>query len=162
MFGRNKSTKRLSIVGPDAPGSVPKPAPAPARRHGRRGARSSLTGPDLRDPLSRTSRFEADARGVVQLLQHHYASELEGVHIGFATAPLGHSGTESEQPLYYSVNRAHRTIVMYRMPIQRARGLHVDDAEHRRFFVEHCVHRAVCEYLGRSPWEILPGRFDHY
>ena len=48
------------------------------------------------------------------------------------------------------------------MPIQRAKGLHVDDDEHRRLFIGHCVHRAVCEYLGRAPWEIASGRFDHF
>ena len=48
------------------------------------------------------------------------------------------------------------------MPIQRAQGLHVDDAEHRRLFIGHCVYLSVCEYLGRDPWELLPGRFDHY
>lgn len=82
------------------------------------------------------------------------------MQIGFQTAPG--IGEESELPLFYSVDRARRTIVLYRMPIQRVRGLHVDDDEHRRYFTEHCVYRAVCEYLGRDPWELLPGRFDHY
>lgn len=112
------------------------------------------------NPDSRIARFELDARGALHLLQHHLGDELQGVHIGFATAPTGKG--ESEQPLYYAVDRDARTIILFRMPIQRARGLHVDDAEHRRLFVEHCVHRAVCEYLGLSPWEVLPGRFDHF
>ena len=93
-----------------------------------------MTGPGLPDPQSRFARFESDARGV----------------------------GESQLPLLYSIDRASRTIMLYRMPIQRARGLHVNDDEHRRYFVEHCVYRAVCEFLGREPWELLPGRFDHY
>ena len=88
--------------------------------------------------------------------------ELRGVRIGFATAPMGQGAGTSEQPLFYSIDRADRTIVLYRMPIQRAKGLHVDDDEHRRLFIGHCVHRAVCEYLGRAPWEIASGRFDHF
>lgn len=157
MFGRSKQRggSRGADVGPVRSGAVP-----PAKRHGRRGPRSSVTGPQLADPDGRVTRFERDARGALHLLQHHLGDELRGVHIGFATAPTG--AGESEQPLYYAVDRAARTIVLFRMPIQRARGLHVDDAEHRRLFVEHCVYRAVCEYLGRNPWDVLPGRFDHY
>ena len=122
--------------------------------------RSSLTGPGLQNPDARVVRFEADARGAVELLQSMLPEELHGVSIGFATVPIG-TGT-SEQPLFYSIDRASRTIMLFRMPIQRARVLHVDDAEHRRYFVEHCVYRAVCEYVGRDPWELLPGRFDHF
>ncbi|QIK64756.1 metallopeptidase family protein [Leucobacter viscericola] len=122
--------------------------------------RSSITGPGLPDPGSRFARFEADARGVVEMLQALFPEELEGVQIGFQTAPSGTG--ESQFPLLYSIDRASQTIILYRMPIQRARGLHIDDDEHRRYFVEHCVYRSVCEYLGKEPWELLPGRFDHY
>lgn len=129
-------------------------------RHGRRPIRSSITGPALPNPHSRLTRFEADARGVVEYLQATFPDELGSVQIGFQTVPT--SATDSTNPLLYSVDRAAGTIMMYRMPIQRARGLHVDDDEHRRYFVEHCVYLAVCEYLGRDPWDLLPGRFDHF
>lgn len=122
--------------------------------------RSSMTGPQLPNPDARVARFELAARAALELLRQEVGGELQGVRIGFATAPTG-AGT-SEQPLFYSIDRAERTIVLYRMPIQRAKGLHVDDDEHRRLFIGHCVHRAVCEYLGRSPWEIAQGRFDHF
>ena len=91
--------------------------------------------------------------------------ELRGLKFGFATAPpasIPFGQRESGQPIFYSVDRRNRTIVLYRMPIQRAEVLHVDDAEHRRLFVGHCVYRAVCEYLGANPWDLLPGRFDHF
>lgn len=148
MFGRARKA------------SAPEPGRA-GRRHGRRPIRSSLTGSALPDPGARALRFEADARGAVQLLQSHFPDELRGVQIGFQTAPSG-SGEATRFPLFYSIDRAGRTIMLYRMPIQRVRGLHVDDDEHRRYFTEHCVYQAVCEYLGREPWELLPGRFDHY
>lgn len=131
-----------------------------ATRHGRRPIRSSLTGPALANPSSRVARFETDARGVVEFLQSTFHEELHGVQIGFQTVPSGEA--TSELPQLYSVDREQRSIMLFRMPIQRARGLHVDDDEHRRYFVEHCVYRAVCEYLGREPWELLPGRFDHF
>lgn len=131
-----------------------------ARRHERRPIRSSITGPYLANPDGRTVRFELAARSALELLQHELGDELSGVHIGFATAPS--TSGESEQPQFYSVDREQRTIVLYRMPIQRAKGLHVDDDEHRAYFIGHCVHRAVCEYLDRDPWDVLPGRFEHY
>lgn len=134
--------------------------PGTAKRHGRRPIRSSLTGPALPNPGSRVARFESDARGAVQYLQRQFPAELHDVEIGFQTVPTGLG--ESQNPMLYSVDRTMRTIMLFRMPIQRARGLHVDDEEHRRYFVEHCVYLAVCEYLGREPWDLLPGRFDHY
>ncbi|WP_125098756.1 hypothetical protein [Leucobacter chromiireducens] len=146
MFGRQRSQRS--------------PRTRVSRRHGRRPIRSALGGPNLPDPGGRIPRFEADARGAVQLLQQHFPEELTGVRIGFQTAPSDRG--ESRHPLLYAIDRPSRTIMLFRMPIQRARGLHVNDDEHRRYFVEHCVHLAVCEYLGREPWEVLPGRFDHY
>lgn len=133
----------------------------PAKRHGRRPIRSSLAGMRLPDPDGRVLRFEIAARGAIEVLRAHVGDELNGVRIGFATTPIGPGG-DSEQPMFYAVDRRARSIVLYRMPIQRARGLHIDDAEHRRLFVEHCVYLAVCEYLGRSPWDLMPGRFDHF
>ena len=131
-----------------------------ATRHGRRPIRSSLTGPALANPASRVARFEADARAAVEFLQHTFPAELRGVQIGFQTVPTGKG--ESGMPMLYAVDRRAKSIMLYRMPIQRARGLHVNDDEHRKYFVEHCVYRAVCEYFGREPWELLPGRFDHF
>lgn len=146
MFGRQRASRR-------APERV-------VRRHARRPIRSSLAGPTLPDPHGRIARFEADARGAVEVLQAEFPEELKGVRIGFQTAPSGRG--ESTLPLLYTIDRKARSIRLFRMPIQRARGLHVNDDEHRRYFVEHCVYLAVCEYLGREPWELLPGRFDHF
>lgn len=135
-----------------------------AGRHGRRAIRSSLTGPQLPNPDTRTLRFELAARAAIEVLRAHLGSDLEGVNIGFVTVPNPRPKrtAQSEQPMYYSIDRAKRTILLHRMPIQRAKVLHVNDEFHRHLFIEHCVHRAVCEYLGRSPWEIMPGRFDHF
>ncbi|MBP1327077.1 hypothetical protein JOF28_002309 [Leucobacter exalbidus] len=173
MFGWDRSARRAAraerasgpggAAGAGATGAAGGGAgsrSAVSRRHDRRPQRSSMTGPTLPDPNSRFKRFETDARGVVELLQAHFPEELHGVNIGFQTAPA--SLGESKFPLLYSIDRKSNTIMMFRMPIQRARGLHVNDDEHRRYFVQHCVYQAVCEYLGREPWELLPGRFEHY
>lgn len=136
-----------------------------AKRHGRRAIRSSITGPSLPNPDSRVLRFELDARGALEVLRQLLPDELRGVKVGFATIPPGRppfGQRESSEPLFYAVDRRHRSIVLYRMPIQRADVLHVDDAEHRWLFIGHCVYRAVCEYLGREPWDLLPGHFEHF
>lgn len=147
MFGRpRKTTSRAPIHR--------------GRRHGRRDARSSITGPGLPDPNGRVTRFEVYARGAVELLQSLLPDELQGVNFGFQTVPST-VGT-GEFPMLFSVDRPGQTVVLYRLPIQRTRGLHVDDEEHRRYFVEHCAYLAVCEYLGRDPWDLLPGRFEHF
>jgi hypothetical protein len=130
------------------------------RRHGRRPIRSSITGAQLPDPDGRVLRFEIAARGAIEVLQRHLGDELRGVRIGFSTVPVDR--VDVDGPVYYSFDRREGTILLYRMPIQRAQVLHVDDAEHRRLFIEHCVYRAICDYLGRDPWDVLPDRFEHY
>lgn len=147
MFGRQSKARRSTHRGA-------------ASRHGRRAPRSPVTGPYLANPGARVSRFELDARGAIEYLQGAFPDELGDLQVGYQTAPTGQGA--SGAPMFYSIDRAARTIVLFRMPIQRAKGLHVDDAEHRRYFTEHCVYLAVCEYLGREPWEVLPGRFDHF
>lgn len=145
MFGRERRSRRPTRQ---------------SRRHGRRPIRSALTGPELPDPNGRVPRFEAHARGAVETLQHAFPEDLRDVRIGFQTAPT--TAGQSRAPQWYAIDRDNHSIVLFRMPIQRARVLHVDDEEHRRFFVEHCVYLAVCDYLGREPWELMPGRFDHF
>lgn len=132
-----------------------------SRRHGRRAIRSSLSGSQLPNPDGRVLRFELVARAALELIRRELGDELAGVRIGFTTVPSG-GGGESQLPMFYTIDRQARTIMLYRVPIQQAKGLHVDDLEHRRLFIGHCVHRAVCEYLGRAPWEVTPGIFDHY
>ena len=131
-----------------------------AGRHGHRGMRSSVTGPALTNPNSRLSFFDRAARGTVDYLQSVFADDLRNVRIEFCSVPTNF--TRDQGPGLYRVDRADQSILLYRIPIQRAKGLHVDDELHRRMFIEHVVFRAVAEYLGKEPWELLPGQFDHY
>lgn len=126
--------------------------------------RSSITGAGLLDPTGRVLTFKRAAGAAVQYLQTQFPEQLGNVNIGFATMPIHRpTGEErSQRPMYYDIDREKQSIILYRLPIQRFRGLHVDDEEHRRMFIEHCVYEAVCEYLDVDPWNFLPGRFDHY
>lgn len=119
-----------------------------------------MTGPALADPNSRLAFFDRNARATVDYLQSVFADELHDVRIEFCSVPTNF--TADQGPSLYRVDRNAKHILLYRVPIQRAKGLHVDDELHRRMFIEHVVFRAVAEYLGREPWELLPGRFDHY
>lgn len=119
-----------------------------------------MTGASLANPDTRVLRFELAARSAIAVLKRHLGADLDGLRIGFTTAPQ--TDASGEHPMLYSVDQASRSIVLHRMPIQRASGLHVDDVDHRRMFIGHCVYLAVCEYLGREPWEVMPGRFDHF
>lgn len=121
--------------------------------------RSSLAGGYSRNPHSRVARFDADAQAFVQFLQE-ILPQLREVNFGYISMPAGLSDTE--MPKYYSIDRENRTIMLHRIPIQRAKVLHVDDDDHRKMFIGHVVYRAACEYLGESPWSLLPGHFDHY
>lgn len=131
-----------------------------ADRHTHRGIRSSVTGPALADPTSRVAFFDRVARSTVDYLQSLFEDELRDTRIEFCSVPTNF--TPDQGPSLYRVNRSDNSILLYRIPIQRARGLHVDDELHRRMFIEHVVFRAVAEYLGKEPWELLPGQFDHY
>lgn len=126
--------------------------------------RSSLAGPGLLDPNNRVLTFKRWAGAVIQYLQAEFPERLEGVNVGFATMPIHKPGptVTSTAPMFYEIDRSSKTIILYRMPIQRFRGLHVNDEDHRRMFIEHCAYRAVCEYLEVDPWDLLPGRFDHF
>lgn len=122
--------------------------------------RSSVTGPALANPNSRLAFFDRVARSTVEYLQSLFEQELRDVRIEFCSVPTNFA--HDQGPALYRVNRDDRSILLYRIPIQRARGLHVDDELHRRMFIEHVVFKAVAEYLGREPWELLPGQFDHF
>lgn len=155
MFGKRRATR---------PSRAARQRAHASHRHGRRPIRSSLTGPGLLNPDNRMLTFKRTAGAVIQYLQYEFPELLEGVNVGFATMPIHKPGpnTTSTEPMFYEIDRNTKTIVLYRMPIQRFKGLHVNDDDHRRMFIEHCAYRAICEYLDVSPWELIPGRFDHY
>ncbi|MGO1701308.1 MAG: hypothetical protein ACTHYB_07330 [Canibacter sp.] len=128
-------------------------------RHDRRPPRSSLTGPYVANPNSPTAQFEAYAMLTVRMLQAH-EPELQSVNFEYVSMPR--IRTQSNMPNFYAINRAKKSITLYRVPILRSKVLHVDDIDHRRMFIAHCVYQAVCEYLGSRPWGVDPAMFDHF
>lgn len=110
--------------------------------------------------IGRVQSFELSARSAIEYLQSEVGSELAGVR--FAMQSMPQNLTEDSTSRFWLTDRANQRITLFRVPIQRADVLHMNDAEHRNYFVQHCVYRAVCDYLGREPWELLPGQFDHF
>lgn len=129
-------------------------------RHERRPRRSNLAGPYLGDPTGERAQFDAEARAVTQHLRRVLPGRLDGVEIGYITMP--EPQMSGEVKLYFTVDRENRRILMHRALIQRAKVLHVNDSEHRRLFIDHCVYRAVCEYLDEDPRDLIPGVFEHF
>lgn len=140
------------------------PSTRPARRHGRRSIRSSPAGALLVNPNHPVLKFRNWSASVLDYLRMRLGSEIDGIDIGFITSPIRKIPTtrHTHQTPTYELDRQQRTIIMYRAPIQRFRGLHVHDEDHRRMYVEHCIYTAICDYLEVAPWELLPGEFEHF
>jgi hypothetical protein len=136
------------------------PTRAAARdRHGR-GIRSSVVGPQLAPLRTRIDFFDACVASAVEYLRELWPEELDRVRFEVAGVPAG-------EPADYGVDRwrvspRERTVVLYRLPIERMAHLHRDDEWHRRSFIESCVFRAVAELLGKDPWDIAPERYRHF
>ena len=137
----------------------------PARRAGRgdrhgRSLRSSVAGPHLPPLRTRQDVFELTVASAVEYLRDAWPDELDSVRIevaGMPAAPAGARGVER-----WRVVPRERTVILYRLPIERMAHLHKNDEWHRRSFIESCVFRAVAELLGKDPWDLAPERFRHF
>ena len=140
------------------------PSKAVARRHGRRPIRSSPTGALLVNPNHPVLLFRHWSAAVLQYLGAKLGDEVDGIDVGFVSAPTQkiRETRWAHQTQTYEIDRRAKSIIMYRMPIQRFRRLHVNDEAHRRMYVEHCIYVAICDYLEVEPWRLLPGEFEHY
>lgn len=130
----------------------------PRNRHGR-GARASVTGPELPPLHNRIEFFEATIASTVEYLLALWP-ELADVRFEVAAAPP--SALAGDEVDRWSVDPASRTVTMFRVPIQRLAKLHRNDEVHRRAYLEGCVFRAVGELLGKDPWDLAPDRFRHW
>ena len=127
-------------------------------RHGR-GMRAAVTGPHLPDARSRVETFYVTVAHTAHYLRSLWPKELEGVHFDVASGPT--KGLDADAVPRWSVDRARRRIVLFRLPIQRLSRLHRDDELHRQMAIEGCVFAAVAELIGKEPWELGPERFRH-
>lgn len=128
-------------------------------RHGR-GIRSSVVGPHLAPLRTRVDFFDACIASAVDYLRDLWPDELERVRFEVAGVPAGEPGSDGVDR--WRVSRKARTVVLYRLPIERMAHLHRDDEWHRRSYIESCVFRAVAELLGKDPWDIAPERYRHF
>jgi hypothetical protein len=92
----------------------------------------------------------------VSYLKGQWPEELATLRVDVVGMPH-----ESESPRVprWSLNRATRTIRIYRHPIERLGKLHRDDRWHKRVMIESVVFSAVAEMLGTDPWQLAPERF---
>ncbi len=128
-------------------------------RHGR-GARGPVTGPHLPLLQDRIDRFEMTVAATADYLKGLWPDELSDMHVQIAAAPSSALGLDGVQR--WGVDREHKAITLYRVPIERLAKLHRNDELHRKLIVESCVFRAAAELMGRDPWDLAPGRFGHY
>jgi hypothetical protein len=135
------------------------PRAAARDRHGR-GIRSSVVGPHLAPLRTRVDFFDACIASAVDYLRDLWPEELERVRFEVAGVPAGEPGADGVDR--WRVSRKARTVVLYRLPIERLAHLHRDDEWHRRSYIESCVFRAVAELLGKDPWDIAPERYRHF
>jgi hypothetical protein len=100
----------------------------------------------------RLDRFDITVGSAVEFLRDAWP-ELRDVRFDVAAMPL------HEQPgsvPRWSVDRDHRRIALFRVPIERLLPKGHDDAAHRRYAIEAAVFQAAAEYIGREPWELGP------
>lgn len=140
---------------------IEQPAPPMLRRnrHGR-GARGPVTGPHLPMLHNRIDFFDLTVASTADYLKGLWPADLADVRFEIAAAPA--TALSDDEVERWVVDPATRTIVLFRIPIQRLSKLHRNDDLHRRLLVESCVFRAVAELLGKDPWDLAPERFRHY
>lgn len=126
-----------------------------AARHGR-GSRSPVLGPELPLLHNRIASFDRIAGGTVEYLRSLWPEDLGNVQFDFVSVPSDPPWELPAEPKLWRVDRQAQRITFFRVPLQRSGRLHVNDAAHRRMFIEYAVYSAVAEYLGREPWELLP------
>jgi hypothetical protein len=130
-------------------------APRRGARHGRHGrlGRSEVVRPPLPPLDGRIDRFDLTVGTAVEFLRGTWP-ELEDVRFEIGALPLAEDGS-GDVPRW-SLDRAGRRIVLYRIPIERFLPPGHDDAAHRRISIESAVFRAAAEFVGREPWELGP------
>lgn len=131
-----------------------RPLPARHGRHGRQG-RSAVVRPPLPPLETRYERFDVTVGTAVEFLKSAW-EDLRGVDFQIGDMPEA-SGDDGIPR--WRVDRPHKRIVLYRLPIERLGRPYRDDDVQQRMAVEGSVFRAAAEYLGRDPWDLGPERF---
>ncbi|MGO3648251.1 hypothetical protein [Agrococcus casei] len=132
----------------------------PSRRHGRRGMRSAVTGPELPLTVTRESQFVEWVSEAAAHAKSLWPEELARVRFQLSDVPRELPDDAGRVPLWH-VDRELDVITVHRLVYEFMLRPQLEDDWHERFAVEGAVYRAVAEYLGRDPWEVAPDRFRH-
>lgn len=137
----------------------PAPAPRRAARHGRHGrvGRSPVVRPPLPPLEGRLDRFDLIVGTAVEFLRAAWP-EMRDVRVEIAAMPNVESPFGMPR---WHVDSAQRSIVLFRVPIERLLVPGHDDDLHRRMAIEGAVFRAAAEYSGREPWDLGHGFHEH-
>lgn len=122
--------------------------------------RTPVTGPYLPPITSRILLFEDTVASMAEYLLDLWPDELRDVRFEVAGLPVAAAGADGVAR--WSVDRAQRRIILYRVPIERLTRFHVRDERHLVLVVESCLVRAVAELLDRDPWDLAPERYRHF
>ena len=123
-------------------------------RHRDQGSR--LLGPVALARIQPGDEFAHIVAATVSYLKAQWPRDLDTLRVDVVGMP--HDLEPSRVPRW-SLNRAQRTIHIYRHPIERLTRLHKKDRGHKRVMIESVVFSAVAEMLGTDPWQLAPERF---
>lgn len=137
--------------------AVARPLPTRHGRHGRQG-RSAVVRPPLPPLETRYEKFDVTVGTAVDFLTSSW-EELRDVSFEIGDMPDTPGGAGIPR---WHIDREHRRIVLFRLPIERLGRPYRDDDLHQRMAVEGSVFRAAAEYLGRDPWDLGPERFRYF
>lgn len=120
----------------------------------------------VRPPLgpldTRAESFDFSVGSAAEFLRSAW-EELRDVQFEVGAMP---AASDDEGIPRWSIDRAAKRIVLYRLPIERLgweqSHMRRDNELHRKMMIEGCVFRAAAEYLGRDPWDLGPERFRYF
>lgn len=112
-------------------------------------------GPLLGVTRRRDQFFVDTVEALVEHLRDIAPAELDGIHVMVSAMP--------DQPSHlpgiarWRVDKARKTVHLFRLPIERLGGQHIHDPWQRRMAIESTVIRAIAELIDWDPWRLAHG-----
>lgn len=122
-----------------------------------RGFRRPLLSNLFRNGESRLASFEQIVAGTCEYLMAAWPEDLAELKWLVADAPS--INDDAKQVRRWGVDRAKKTIIIYRLPIERLGHFRRPDALDERMHIEQKVFEAVGFLLERDPWDLMPDKF---
>jgi len=98
---------------------------------------------------SQLSRFEQIVATTVDFCRTQWPTEMQGVRWVVEKSPI-FDGTEVPR---FAVDKETKTIIIYRVVIERLTHARRTDPFDERIHIEHYVFDAIAELLGRDPFD---------